>query len=356
MLRKILVLGLLIALAFTGMAGAAMWDIKDIITGKQMVPADNSGAPWFADNSKAYFGTDKDAYLSWVSASGYLRSHGAQYFDDNATFAAGKTLTVPGGFVGPISGATITSLQQNDTAINSSISTLINAAYTNETAINSSIDSLTTATYTNETAINVSIANLLAADTGINTSIDDLMDNAYTNETAINVSITNLGAADTAINLSLDAHYTNETAINNSIVSLTTAAYTNETTINDTIADLQAADVGINASIARFSSTTTTATNFTILDTGPDFYFVGNSTTPNSQTITFPTAADNKGRAIAVMLTTDPGDNTVILKGEGAENIDGANTKTTTDAVGSYYYLICDGTAWRKFNSAGTWT
>ena len=356
MLRKILVLGLLIALALTGMAGAAMWDIKDIITGKQMVPADNSGAPWFADNSKAYFGTDKDAYLSWVSASGYLRSHGAQYFDDNATFAAGKTLTVPGGFVGPISGATITSLQQNDTAINSSISTLINAAYTNETAINSSIDSLTTATYTNETAINVSIANLLAADTGINTSIDDLMDNAYTNETAINVSITNLGAADTAINLSLDAHYTNETAINNSIVSLTTAAYTNETTINDTIADLQAADVGINASIARFSSTTTTATNFTILDTSPDFYFVGNSTTPNSQTITFPTAADNAGRVIAVMLTTDPGDNTVILKGEGAEKIDGADTKTTTDAVGSYYYLICDGTAWRKFNSAGTWT
>jgi hypothetical protein len=102
--------------------------------------------------------------------------------------------------------------------------------------------------------------------------------------------------------------------------------------------------------------TVTTATNYTILDGGADVYLVGNGTGVNTQTILFPTAADNKGRIITVILATDPVANTVILDGEGSEQIDGATTKTTTDAVGSMYHLICNGVGWIKLVSSGTWS
>lgn len=102
--------------------------------------------------------------------------------------------------------------------------------------------------------------------------------------------------------------------------------------------------------------TSTTATNTTITDGGPDVYLVGNGTGVNTQTITFPTAADNKGRIITVILATDPLTNSVILDGESSEQIDGANTKTTTDAVGSMYHLICNGVGWIKLASSGTWS
>jgi len=102
--------------------------------------------------------------------------------------------------------------------------------------------------------------------------------------------------------------------------------------------------------------TSTSATNTTITDGGPDVYLVGNGTGVNTQTILFPTAADNKGRIITVILATDPVANTVILDGESSEQIDGAATKTTTDAVGSMYHLICDGVGWIKLVSSGTWS
>ena len=102
--------------------------------------------------------------------------------------------------------------------------------------------------------------------------------------------------------------------------------------------------------------TVTNATNFTITDGGADVYLVGNGTGVNTQTVTFPTAAANKGRIITVILATDPLSNSVILDGEGSEQIDGANTKTTTDAVGSMYHLICNGVGWIKIVSSGTWS
>ena len=103
-------------------------------------------------------------------------------------------------------------------------------------------------------------------------------------------------------------------------------------------------------------ATNTTATNITILDNGADVYLVGNGTGVNTQTVNFPTAADNKGRIITVILATDPLANSVILDGEGGETIDTAATKTTTDAVGSMYHLICNGAAWIKLASLGTWS
>jgi hypothetical protein len=102
--------------------------------------------------------------------------------------------------------------------------------------------------------------------------------------------------------------------------------------------------------------TVTNSTNFTITDGGADVYLVGNGTGVNTQTVTFPTAADNKGRIITIIVATDPLSNTVILDGEGAETIDTAATKTTTDAVGSMYHLICNGYAWIKITSLGTWS
>lgn len=102
--------------------------------------------------------------------------------------------------------------------------------------------------------------------------------------------------------------------------------------------------------------TVTTATNYTILDGGADVYLVGNGTGVNTQTILFPTAADNTGRIITVIVATDPLANTVILDGENSENIDGAATKTTTDAVGTMYHLVCNGVGWISAASTGTWS
>ena len=101
---------------------------------------------------------------------------------------------------------------------------------------------------------------------------------------------------------------------------------------------------------------TVSATNFTITDGGPDLYLVGNSTNSNSQTILLPTAADNKGRIITIIEAVDPGTNTIVIDGEGGETVDGAATKTTTDAVGSMYHLMCNGVTWIKLVSVGTWT
>lgn len=98
------------------------------------------------------------------------------------------------------------------------------------------------------------------------------------------------------------------------------------------------------------------AVNFTITDNGPDLYLVGNGTGVNTQTVTLPTAADNKGRILTIIEAVDPLDNTIIIDGEGAETVDGAATKTTTDAVGSMYHLICNGVAWIKLASVGTWS
>jgi uncharacterized Zn ribbon protein len=102
--------------------------------------------------------------------------------------------------------------------------------------------------------------------------------------------------------------------------------------------------------------TVTTATNYTILDGGADVYLVGNGTGVNTQTILFPTAADNVGRIITVIVATDPLANTVILDGENSETIDGAATKTTTDAVGTMYHLVCNGVGWISAASTGSWS
>jgi hypothetical protein len=100
----------------------------------------------------------------------------------------------------------------------------------------------------------------------------------------------------------------------------------------------------------------TTATNITILDNGADVYLVGNGTGVNTQTIVLPTAADNEGRILTIIVATDPLANTVILDGENAETVDGAATKTTTDAVGTMYHLVCNGVGWISAASTGTWS
>lgn len=102
--------------------------------------------------------------------------------------------------------------------------------------------------------------------------------------------------------------------------------------------------------------TNTSAVNITITDTGPDFWFCGNSTDVNTQTYTLPTAADNTGRILTFILSTNPGTNSVILDGEGAETVAGHATLICTDAAGSMYQLICDGSAWWEVTHIGTWT
>jgi len=93
--------------------------------------------------------------------------------------------------------------------------------------------------------------------------------------------------------------------------------------------------------------------NYTVLDTDPDLIFVGALSA--HATITLPTAADNAGRTICVVLAGDPGAYNVIVDGEGSETINGATTKTNSDQY-SVLKVTCNGTAWFITGSAGTWT
>lgn len=143
------------------------------------------------------------------------------------------------------------------------------------------------------------------------------------------------------------------------------AALTAASLVVNTTTDINGATTTAGITVDAWSTVTadqyirrtnTTATNITILDNGADVYLVGNGTGVNTQTIVFPTASANKGRIITVILGTDPLTNSVVLDGEGDEQIDGAGTKTTTDAVGSMYHLICNGVGWIKIASLGTWS
>lgn len=96
------------------------------------------------------------------------------------------------------------------------------------------------------------------------------------------------------------------------------------------------------------------AVDYTILDSDASVFSVGNNTA--NQTLTLPTAADNAGRFVLVSITTDPGDQNVVIDGEGDETVGGAATKTCTDAAGSFYLIYCDGLAWRLVSYLGTWT
>jgi len=99
--------------------------------------------------------------------------------------------------------------------------------------------------------------------------------------------------------------------------------------------------------------TLTKTANYTVLDTDADIVFVGSLSA--HATITLPTAADNTGRTISVIIAGDPGAFNVIVDGEGAETVNGAATKTNSDQY-SVLEVTCNGTAWYIRNSIGTWT
>jgi hypothetical protein len=103
MIKKILILSIILLLSFS-MAGAVMWDLKEIITGKQMVPNDNNGAPWLADSSKLYFGTGQDAYWMYNPAMDkiYLNDT-AIYLEEAVTFGTGASGTWTGALTGTAS-------------------------------------------------------------------------------------------------------------------------------------------------------------------------------------------------------------------------------------------------------------
>lgn len=94
--------------------------------------------------------------------------------------------------------------------------------------------------------------------------------------------------------------------------------------------------------------------DYTLLDADSNNVYVDASSA--TATITLPTAADNNGEFFWFELSTDPGEYNVVLDGEGDETIGGAATKTCTDAQYSYYFVYCDGTAYRLVASSGTWT
>jgi hypothetical protein len=105
---------------------------------------------------------------------------------------------------------------------------------------------------------------------------------------------------------------------------------------------------------AIIQSTIATDIDYTVTDTGPNVVFCGNGAA--HQTITLPTAADNTGRIIYVIIVTAPGEFNVIIDGENAETVDQAATKTSTGDEGDMYELICDGDEWQEITHIGTWS
>ncbi len=92
--------------------------------------------------------------------------------------------------------------------------------------------------------------------------------------------------------------------------------------------------------------------SYEILDTDPDIVVVG--AIGAHSTFTLPTAADNKGRVITIIIDGEPGAYNVVVDGEGAETINGAATKTNS-VIYSYLRLLCNGVGWDIIGSGGTW-
>lgn len=95
--------------------------------------------------------------------------------------------------------------------------------------------------------------------------------------------------------------------------------------------------------------------NYTITDADPDIVVIGAITALDHTTIILPTAADNVGRIITVVIDGDPGAKNVIVDGEGAETINGAATKTNS-VIYSYLTMLCNGVGWDIIGSGGTWS
>ena len=93
--------------------------------------------------------------------------------------------------------------------------------------------------------------------------------------------------------------------------------------------------------------------DYTITDTDPDIVVMG--VISAHATITLPTAADNIGRIITVIIDGEPGAYNVVVDGEGTEAINGAATKTNS-VIYSYLRLLCNGVGWDIIGSGGTWT
>lgn len=93
--------------------------------------------------------------------------------------------------------------------------------------------------------------------------------------------------------------------------------------------------------------------SYTITDTDPDIVVIG--VISAHATITLPTAADNIGRIITVIIDGEPGAYNVVVDGEGSETINGAATKTNS-VIYSYLRLLCNGVGWDIIGSGGTWS
>ncbi len=93
-MKKFLIIALLIALLTP--APAAIVDPYDMLRGKQMVR--DQGAPWFSDDAMMYFGTGKDASLTYNATSGYLEMVGLTAYDNTSlTVTSGEDITFAGG-------------------------------------------------------------------------------------------------------------------------------------------------------------------------------------------------------------------------------------------------------------------
>jgi len=317
-MKKFLILALLAVLI---MPSLALPDLESQLKGDAMVR--DGGAPWFGDGAKMYFGTDKDGYIWFNSTSGYVEMSGmaAGNLTLGGTVGSGNDITFTGGdsvFDGSAASGAFTTMSGTNTL---SGNTVISGSKTFTTgtgavAINGDVTIAATKGITKTAG-----AGNFDFSAGTGTFLTSTGDNTLSGDTTISGNksfTTGTGAVTLKGSTSIDAGKT--------------------LTVGGT-----------------FHRTNTSATNITISDTDPDFWFCGNSTEPGNQTYTLPTASANTGRIITFIVKTNPGANYVRVDGEGAETVDGTAIQATTDGVGTLLQVICDGSNWFELNSIGTW-
>jgi len=93
-MKKILIVTMLLMLLMP--FALAIPDPYDMLRGKQMIPV---GGPWIADNQYIYFGDDKDSYIKYDTATGYLVLSGvaATSLTAGGTVGANNHLTCAAG-------------------------------------------------------------------------------------------------------------------------------------------------------------------------------------------------------------------------------------------------------------------
>ena len=308
-MRKFIV-GLCMLMIMVSIGSGYWWDTEKILQGQQMI---KTGAPWFGDDAKMYFGDGKDASIFFNSSSGAAEVVGLTAVNNlSIEMKTGEDITFAGG-----------DSKMDLSAGTGVFKTPAGAVTIGPGAITMSGD-LTGASLKNIT--------LSGAGGGILSAVDVTASR--------NVNGTDLYISDDALvtdDLVVDgAARIDETLTVNAVVDNTTLAVTGATTLS-TVA------VGVNASTTNDTVLTSSSTK-TVYDI--------NATAANV-TLTLPDAATVPGRMYFISVSGDPGTKYARINATGGDTIN-ANKYLVSTEQWSTAVIVASNGAYRALTS-GTW-